>query len=242
MDVDGALSGGGVIAPHPTQQLVPGEDPGGRRHQVGQEIELRCGECDLGVGGEDLALVGQAPHRAADQRRTDRVERPRGAPEHAGDPGDDLAGREGLGDVVVRPELESDDSVDLVVAGGDEEDRRPVALATQDPAHGDAVNPGEADVEEHDRRLPGPHRAQGRQPVPFDERPVARHLELQGDHRGNRRVVLDDQHELTRLRRHRRTLLSPRMTIRSPWCSGRVRAQRRRGELPGRASARRPTR
>ena len=44
-------------------------------------------------------------------------------------PGDDLAGRERLGDVVVGAQLEAEDAIDLAVAGGEEQHRHACCVA-----------------------------------------------------------------------------------------------------------------
>ena len=66
-------------------------------------------------------------------------------------PGDELARAERLGDVVVGAELEAEDAVDLAVAGGEEQHRH-VARGAQSAAHLEAVDVGQADVEQHDLR------------------------------------------------------------------------------------------
>ncbi len=108
---------------------------------MSQEVELRCREGDLRLTGEGLPLVGEATDGPTDQGRRTAVDQPGGPSQDAADPGDDLPRREGLSDVVVRPELQADDPVHLVVARGDEEDRDPVALGAQDAADLYAVHP-----------------------------------------------------------------------------------------------------
>ena len=56
------------------------------------------------------------------------VRRPGGPAQQRPDPGDQLARAERLGHVVVAAQLQAEDPVDLVVAGGEEDDRRPVAV------------------------------------------------------------------------------------------------------------------
>ena len=84
-------------------------------------------------------------------------------PAHAGlDPGHELAGAERLGDVVVGSQLEAEHAVDLVVASGAEEDRRPVAVGPQPAADLDPVQAGQPDVEHHGDRVGGCARRRAR--------------------------------------------------------------------------------
>ena len=73
-----------------------------------------------------------------------------GAPQERPDPAHQLAQGEGLGDVVVRAQLEADDLVELVAAGGQEQDRRLGADRAQAAEDLEAVDAREADVE-HDQ-------------------------------------------------------------------------------------------
>ena len=135
---------------------------------------------------------------STDQRRPPRGRR---APARVGgagpaqdgpDPGHELAGREGLGDVVVGAELEPEDPVDLVVAGGEHHDGD-VAGGAQPPAHVEAVELArQADVDDHQLG-----------PVPVDvgeallavvglQHPEALASQVQGDQVGDVVVVLDD--------------------------------------------------
>ena len=77
--------------------------------------------------------VGQVAVRAAQERL---------------DPAHQLAQAERLGQVVVRPELQPDDLVDLVVAGGQDEDGHLGAGRPEAPEDLEAVHPGQADVED----------------------------------------------------------------------------------------------
>jgi len=64
-------------------------------------------------------------------------------------PREELLGPEGLGDVVVRPEIEPPDPVGRVIAGGEDE-HRDVALGAVALEHVEAVGPGEHQVEDHE--------------------------------------------------------------------------------------------
>ena len=76
------------------------------------------------------------------------------APQERLDPAHQLAQPERLRQVVVRAELEPDDLVDLVVAGGQDEDRRLRAGGAEPAQDLEAVHAGQADVEDDEvRRL-----------------------------------------------------------------------------------------
>ena len=80
-----------------------------------------------------------------------------GAPQHRLHPGDQLPRRERLRDVVVRAELEAEDAVDLVVAGGEHDDGQR-AVGADAPAHLDAVDlAGQAEVEDRQLGPAGAH-------------------------------------------------------------------------------------
>ena len=82
------------------------------------------------------------PSRPAERRR---------APHDRADPGDQLAQPERLDDVVVGAELEPDDAVGLLAAGGHDDDRDARALA-QLPADVEAVDVRQAQVEQDEVR------------------------------------------------------------------------------------------
>ena len=85
----------------------------------------------------------------ADDAAAGRVgEVPVGAPQQRLDPAHQLAQRERLGDVVVGAELEAHDLVELVVAGGQEQDRCLGPDGAQPAEHLEAVDAGQADVEQ----------------------------------------------------------------------------------------------
>ena len=100
-----------------------------RRHRAALEVDL-----DL-PGDDRLAAGPAAQHLGAAQGRLD--------------PAAELAHRERLGDVVVGPHLEAEDLVDLVVLGGEHDDRH-LAAAAQPPADLDPVELRQHDVE-HDQ-------------------------------------------------------------------------------------------
>ena len=76
-----------------------------------------------------------------------------GVPAQVGaDPGDDLQGVEGFGDVVVRAHVQPQDFVRVLTLGGEEDDGH-VAQLPQLRGGGDAVHAGHHDVHEHQVEL-----------------------------------------------------------------------------------------
>src|SRR5215210_3489580 len=138
-----------LVAPHPAQKRAAREHPAGARGQGHQELELGVGEVDLFTVGRHPAarqvdpepVVGQLVGPLARRYRCPAHDRP--------DARHELPYGERLGDVVVRPELESDDPVYLIVAGGQHDDGH-VALRPDPPYDLGAVELGEHDVE-HDQ-------------------------------------------------------------------------------------------
>ena len=191
--VHGAGAGHRRVAPHLAEQLLAGEDAAGPAHQVGEQVELGGGQAVLDAAGEDPALRG-VERDAADRLRRGLGDAVRAA-QHPGDAGDQLARRERFGHVVVGAHLEPDDAVDLVVAGGDEEDRRPVLLGAQPAADLDTVDAGQPDVEDDRRRLVAVDRVEGVVTVVLDVHAVAGLGQVQADDVGDRGLVLDDQDE-----------------------------------------------
>ena len=108
-------------------------------------------------------------------------------------PCDQLSHAERLGEVVVGADRQADDEVGLVVAGG-EHQHRYVAVALDAPAHLQAVEAGEHQVE----HAPGRGATSAARSTP--EGPSRATVDLEalaaqpGRHRvGDRRLVLDDQ-------------------------------------------------
>ena len=122
--VDRALVALPVDAPHAVEQLAAGERHAEVVGQVLQQVELARGERHrpaadprLPAHAVDLDVADQRPRRAV-------AGGPSVAAQDGLHPGDELARRERLGDVVVGAELEPEHAVDLVVAGGQHDDRQ----------------------------------------------------------------------------------------------------------------------
>ena len=106
------------------------------------------------------------------------------------DPRDELAEAVRLDHVVVGAELEPDDAVDLLAAGGDDDDRDARALA-QPPADLEAVDVRQAQVEQDEIGLARPSSAAWPVAAALDREALA--LEPLDERLGDRVLVLDDQ-------------------------------------------------
>ena len=115
------------------------------------------------------------------------------APQHSADPGDELAGRVRLGDVVVGPELEADDLVHLVVLGADH-DHRDVRHGADLAAHLRAGQARQHQVEEHDVGTVAVELRQRVRPGGGQGHVVPLLAEQVGQSVGVALLVLDDEH------------------------------------------------
>ena len=119
----------------------------------------------------------------------------RGAAEHALDARHELARVEGLRQIVVGADLETDDLVDVLVPGGQHQDRDVRALAHA-AADLEAVHVGQVEVEDDQRGLLGRDRVERGAAGADGLHDVAGVLQIEGDERRDRRLVLDDQDRL----------------------------------------------
>jgi hypothetical protein len=119
-------------------------------------------------------------------------------PQQRPQPGEQLLEGERLDEVVVGTGVEPFDPVGGAGAGGEHEDRHPVAFAAHDAAHRQAVEHGHADVEDDDVGGSGAHLLQRRRPVDGGDDVVP--LEGQGAlHRSpHGRIVIGHQHPAAR--------------------------------------------
>ena len=104
-----------------------------------------------------------------------------------------FARAEGLGEIVVGADLEPADAVVLLAEGGQHHDRQIGSAPAEPPAHLEAVDAGEHEVEHHDV---GRARRGGGQGVDAVRRAQHRHagaLEIRGDDVADGLVVIDDQ-------------------------------------------------
>src|SRR5690606_31106787 len=108
------------------------------------------------------------------------------------DPGQEFAHREGLGQVVVGADLQPDDTVHLVVARGEHQDRHGTG-ASDVSADIEAVDGGEHDVEDDQVGRVGGRLGDGGLAVGDGAYLVTRLLEVVRDRRANTRFILDDE-------------------------------------------------
>src|SRR6266545_2936100 len=184
----------GGVAPHRGEQLLPREHPSGPAHQVSQQVELGRSERHRFVTGQH-----EPPYRVerdrADPAYPVALRRALRATQHGLDPGDQLARAERLGHVVVGAELQAEDPVDLVVAGGEEQYRCPIAGLAQPPADLGAVHAGQRDVQDAGDRAHLPGRGQTRGTVMLDVHPETLAGQVHPDQVGDGSLVLDDEHQ-----------------------------------------------
>ena len=120
--------------------------------QVREQIELGVGEHDVAVRAGHPALRGVDDEVAEDQAPVGGLvvaaQLP-GPAQMGADPGEQLAGAERLGDVVVGADLETEDDVDLVVLGAEDDHRHPVPRPADLAADVESRLIREHDIEHH---------------------------------------------------------------------------------------------
>src|SRR5438132_2353058 len=192
--VDGALVRLERDAADRLEQLGAREDAAGLGGKRGEELELRRRELD-GPAGDGRLEAWHVEDEVAGGYEFGLRGRPLGAPEHRTDPGDELLRAEGLGEVVVRAELQADELVGLLAAARehDDGDRR---LATDRAGDVEAIDLGKPEIEHHEI---GPRRAEDGErgpPVVRDLHAEARVLEVVARELDDLRLVVDDEDPL----------------------------------------------
>ena len=127
--------------------------------------------------------------------RTDperRARRGRASTRHGADAGEQLVLAEWLGDVVVGPGVERLDLGRLLALAGEDDDRRRAAPADL-AAHGDAVEAGHGEVEDHEVGALGVVAAQRLVAVVGGAHPVADAADERRDGADHGRLVVDDE-------------------------------------------------
>ena len=148
MHVDRARVAKDGAAPEHLEQHSAAVDTAGMGRKRPQELELDVGQRDRAGAylHQTAAEVDPQPVRHDDVADPCRA-RDRGATKQRSHAAPELTDRERLRDVVVRAELEPEDLVQLVVAGGEHDDRHR-ALAAQAPAHLESVELRQHHVED----------------------------------------------------------------------------------------------
>src|ERR1700737_709429 len=148
--VDGFAIAGELVTPNVFQQNIARVHATRKREQVGEQLELASGELDV------AAIHNHAPRGTVDGELADDIQLRnrlrfvgvwRGTPHDGIDSSEHLTDGERLGDVVVGPELEPDDLVDLSVFCRDHDDRHPAALAER-AGEVESAHAGEHEVEQ----------------------------------------------------------------------------------------------
>jgi len=151
VDVDRPSLAGVVVAPDPLQELVAGEYEAVVVEELPEEVELLRGKLDVLPVRSHLATARVDEQLAvADLRRLGLPPLRSRAAQDRLDAGDELTRVERLRQVVVGADLEADDLVDVLVSGGQHQDRNVRALADA-PADLDPVDVREHQIE-HDQR------------------------------------------------------------------------------------------
>jgi len=183
-----ALSRGGP--PHHIEELAPGEHPPRVGRQSPQQLELGGGELDSGAVSLHAAM-GKVDQQVLGPDRLRR--RFAGGPaQHRLDPSHQLSGAERFDHIVVGSELETDDPIGLLAAGGehDDGDRR----VTSDGA-GDVVtvHAGQTEVEHHQVRLIRAGGGEGGGTGAGQHHVEARLGQVVPDQAGDLQLVIDDE-------------------------------------------------
>ena len=134
------------------------------------------------------------------------------AAEQALDAGQQLGEVERLGDVVVGAELEAVDHVVRLVARREHEDRREVAVLAQPLADLEAVDLGQADVEQDQVVAPRLRRGQAGAAVAGDVDVVVLAVQVDAEALGEGLLVLDQQDAGDRFAGHERDSAKGRVT------------------------------
>ncbi len=193
-DVDGPVAVALAAAPQLLQQLVSADHAAALQRQRVEDAELgrsqpRALAVDvrlhlLGVDAQLLDLDRLAVLAALGSGPS-----PRGGP----DAGDELLHREGLDEVVVRPDLEGVHAVVLGAAGADDHDRSPDALFAGLLDESPPVEPRQHEVDDAHVRVLEAQPRQARLTVVDDDRLEARSRQVTRHALGDDVVVLDDQ-------------------------------------------------
>ena len=162
MDRHGALGAEGRLVPYLLIDLRRGIDAPRVAHQQQEDIVLNGGKAGgLAVHCHLLGFVVQ-DDAADDQLAGLLLHAPQGgvAPQLAADPGQDLDGVKGFGNVVVRPHVQAQHLVGVLALGGEEDDGDVIFLP-QLGGGGDAVHFRHHDVHEDEMDLMLPDDVQG---------------------------------------------------------------------------------
>src|SRR3954447_7109832 len=145
-DLDGVRLRERVVAPDLVEQPLARDDDALVAHQVLEQLELALGELDVALAAADLVRVRVEREIARGQRGGAAR---RAAAQQGAHPGEELLALERLDQVVVRAGVQPLDARLQCVAGGEHEDRD-VTVGAQALGDLEAVQAGQAEVEQDD--------------------------------------------------------------------------------------------
>ena len=192
MDIDGAAVAEEVVAPDALEQHIARQCHAAVSHQAGEQVELFLRQCDLTPIAPDAPRAGVDPHIAGIEHLAVHQCLTIGAAQDGADARQQLAQAEWLGDVIVGAEFEAGDAVDLVLAGGEHQDRR-ITLLAQDAADRESVQPWQHDVEDDQIGAVAPRPIQRRHAIAGVQHRVPLALEVVAQRLGERRIVFYQQ-------------------------------------------------
>ena len=137
-------------AVQPVEQLGAGKGLPRVLGQHGQQVELGAGEADR-LSGAGNAVAVEIDLQIAGAYESRLVDAAPHAAQHCSHAGHKLTRREGLGDIVVRAQLQADEAVGLFDAGGEHNDRH-VRPAPQRAADVQAIHSRQVQVEHNQIR------------------------------------------------------------------------------------------
>ena len=166
MDGHGVLHPERLFAPHGAVDALGREHGAGGPHEQVQDVILPGGERHgVAVQGDFLRPVVQGDAPQAQGRGADGAAAQLQIPAKLRlDPRQDLHGVEGLGDIVVRPQIQALNFV-RVLGFGREQDHRHVGRLPQAGQGGDAVQLGHHDVQQDQVDVLPAKQVQGLRPV-----------------------------------------------------------------------------
>ena len=147
------------VSPDLVEEVIAGEDLAGARMEELQQLQFPRGEFTGGAVATELERArvdggfGDVKGRVCGCRGcTHRRLRARAAQERL-DARHQFADTEGLRDVIVGPDLEPDDLVEVLTLGGEHEDRGLASASAQLPTDVVAAEAGQHDIEEDEIRI-----------------------------------------------------------------------------------------
>ena len=121
----------------------------------------------------------------------------REAPEHGSDPGDQFAGTEGLGHIVIRPQAQAGQLV-LVRGSGSEHNNRHIGFIPEPAADFKSIDAGQHEIQNDKVRVAFPGQAQGGNAVISRNYAVAIPVQVELDQFHCLNIIINHQNPFTR--------------------------------------------